>query len=112
MDFVVYGPERFYGIEIKHAERVHRVDLRGLKLFRDDYPRAQTALLHRGSESLLIDGVSCIPCEDFLRRLRPGQDLPLPNRRSLETSHDKENPFAQTFYKRNDRSSKGEIRLP
>jgi len=83
VDFVVYGPERFYGIEVKHAERIHRVDLRGLKAFRDDYPQAQTAMLYRGRESLLIDGVSCIPCEDFLLRLRPGQDLPLLDHEAL-----------------------------
>lgn len=79
VDFVIYGPERFCGIEVKHAERIHRVDLRGLKAFQDDYPQAQTAMLYRGSESLVVDEISCIPCEEFLRQLRPGQDLPLKN---------------------------------
>ena len=83
VDFVIYGPERFCSIEVKHAERIHRVDLRGLKAFRDDYPQARTIMLYRGNESLVIDGIFCMPCEDFLRRLHPEQELPIPNQRSF-----------------------------
>jgi hypothetical protein len=51
-------------------------DLRGLRAFREDYPGARLALLHRGSRRLRIDGVSCVPCDEFLIELRPGRDLP------------------------------------
>ena len=50
-------------------------DLRGLQAFREDYPEAQAALLYRGRERLRINGVWCLPVEDFLSRMRPDQDL-------------------------------------
>jgi predicted AAA+ superfamily ATPase len=66
VDFVVYGPRNFMAIEVKHADHVHSTDLRGLKAFHDDYPEAERILVYRGSERLRIDGVDCIPCQDFL----------------------------------------------
>ena len=76
VDFIIYGPGLFCAIEVKHAKRIHRTDLRGLKAFRDDYKQARAFMLYRGSENLLIDGILCIPCEDFLRRLRPEERIP------------------------------------
>ena len=76
VDFVLYGPKQFYAIEVKHAKRVHRTDLTGLKTFKDDYPQARAMILYRGNENLLIDGILCVPCEDFLRRLKPNEDIP------------------------------------
>ena len=48
-------------------------DLRGLRTFQEDYPEAALLLLYRGRETLEIDGIRCLPCEDFLRGLIPGQ---------------------------------------
>ena len=76
VDFVVYAPREFAAIEVKNAARVDSADLRGLRAFREDYPEARGVLLYRGRESLLIDGVLCLPVEDFLRQLRPGRRLP------------------------------------
>ncbi len=76
VDFVIYGPDLFCAIEVKHANRIHRTDLRGLRAFSDDYPQARKILLYRGSEYLVIDGIISIPCEEFLRKIRPGQSLP------------------------------------
>lgn len=76
VDFVLYGPDAFYGIEVKHASRVDRNDLRGLKAFREDYPEAELLLLYRGDERLRVDGIQCLPCESFLKQLSPGQPLP------------------------------------
>jgi len=50
---------------------VHSTDLRSLRAFRDDYPEAETAVLYRGRERLRINGVWCLPAEDFLRRMSP-----------------------------------------
>jgi hypothetical protein len=61
---------------VKHAATVRSADLRGLKAFREDYPEADLRLLYRGRETLEIDGIRCLPCEDFLRRLIPGRALP------------------------------------
>ena len=75
VDFVVYGWAGFHALEVKNAGRVHSADLRGLRTFRTDYPEAYCAMLYRGSERLNIDGIWCLPVEDFLRGMTPGQGL-------------------------------------
>ncbi len=76
VDFVVYGRDGFWALEVKHTGTVRPADLRGLRAFRDDYPEAALRLLHRGEEALEVDGIPCLPCADFLRRLAPGRPLP------------------------------------
>ena len=75
VDFVVYGEIGFYAIEVKHARRIDASDLRGLKAFHDEYPEAQTALIYRGDERRRIDNIWCIPAQEFLSGIRPGQRL-------------------------------------
>ena len=77
VDFVVYGETGLHAFEVKNARRVHAVDLRALRTFREDYPEAETAMLYRGGERLRIDGVWCLPVDDFLRRLSPDRGLPI-----------------------------------
>jgi serine/threonine-protein kinase len=38
---------------------------------------ARTALLYRGLHRQRLEGILCLPCEEFLLALRPGRDLPL-----------------------------------
>jgi uncharacterized protein len=76
VDFVIYGPDMFSAIEVKHSNRIHRPDLRGLKAFKDDYPEAHTILIYRGSEKQLIDGIHCVPCSEFLTQLHPSIPFP------------------------------------
>ena len=75
VDFVVYGRGGFHALEVKNARRVHSADLRGLRTFRTDYPEADCAMLYRGSERLNIDGIWCLPVEDFVHGMTPGQGL-------------------------------------
>lgn len=75
VDFVVYGPDTFYAIEVKNAAKINPKALHGLLAFKEDYPEAKTLLLHRGKERLRIKDVQCIPAEEFLMRLRPGRPL-------------------------------------
>ncbi|MDZ7363614.1 MAG: AAA family ATPase [candidate division KSB1 bacterium] len=75
VDFVLYGKEGIYAIEVKNTKSIRPADLRGLTEFRKDYPRSQTIFLYRGDDKLLINHVSCIPCEAFLKRLSPSLDL-------------------------------------
>ena len=75
VDFVVYGETGVQAFEVKNAARVHSTDLRSLRAFREDYPEAETAVLYRGPERLRIDGVWCLPVEEFLRRMVPEQGL-------------------------------------
>jgi hypothetical protein len=42
-----------------------------LKSFGEDYPQARRFLLYRGEERLKFDEVLCLPCEEFLRDLKP-----------------------------------------
>lgn len=76
VDLVVYGGDVFCAVEVKHAKRVRRKDLRSLLSFREDYPEAQLRLVYRGTQTLEIDGIRCVPCERFLRELAPGGGLP------------------------------------
>ena len=75
VDFVVYGESGLQAFEVKNHRKVHSTDLRALRAFRADCPEAETAVLHRGSERLRIDGAWCLPVEDFLRRTLPGRSL-------------------------------------
>lgn len=75
VDFVVYGGDGFWALEVKNTDRVRPRDLRGLRSFRTDYPECQAVLLYRGQERLRIDEIWCLPGEDFLRQLQPAADL-------------------------------------
>ena len=75
VDFVVYGPEGFWALEVKNTRSVRPEDLRGLRAFKEDYPEAQVALLFRGEDRLVSRGVLCLPVHDFLRDLLPGKEL-------------------------------------
>jgi len=76
VDFVVYGPEEFSAIEVKHSAVVRPRDLRPLKSFGKDYPEAKLRLVYRGEERREIDGILCLPCEDYLKGIHPGTGLP------------------------------------
>lgn len=77
VDFVIYGRDAFSAIEVKNSASVRPEDLRGLRAFHEDYPDARLTLLYRGRRRLRIEGVSCMPCDEFLLDLRPGSDLPV-----------------------------------
>jgi uncharacterized protein len=75
VDFVVYGPDGFWAVEVKNSARIRSADLRPLLSFITDYPEAEPLVLYRGSDRLLVDGIHCIPVEEFLVELRPGRGL-------------------------------------
>ncbi|MFA5840529.1 MAG: AAA family ATPase [Candidatus Margulisiibacteriota bacterium] len=70
VDFVVYGRDVFWAIEVKNSSSVHPRDLRSLKAFGEDYPEAKKYLLYRGKEKLMKNNISIMPCEDFLFDLK------------------------------------------
>ncbi|MDR1728762.1 MAG: AAA family ATPase [Acidobacteriota bacterium] len=78
VDFVVYGEAGMAAVEVKNSTKVSAGDLRGMKAFAADYPEARRFLLYRGRERFLRDGVLCVPCEEFLKNLRPGQPIAEP----------------------------------
>ncbi|MBI5624776.1 MAG: ATP-binding protein [Elusimicrobia bacterium] len=75
VDFVLHGPDGFWAVEVKNAARVRDEDLRGLRAFGEDYPEATRFLLYRGKECLKRHGILCLPCEEFLRKLVPGNSI-------------------------------------
>ena len=77
VDFVVYGPDTFAAIEVKNGRMIHSKDTRSLREFAADYPEARTCLLYRGKNRIRIDGILCIPCEEFMAALHPANPLPL-----------------------------------
>jgi predicted AAA+ superfamily ATPase len=75
VDFVIYGPMGFWAIEVKRGKDVHSQDLKGLRSFCEEYPEVTALFLYLGKERLQIDGIPCIPIEEFLLQLRPNQAL-------------------------------------
>ena len=75
VDFVVYGSEGLFAIEVKNSVHIHPQDLRPLKAFKQDYPESRAYLLYRGKDRLAKSDILCIPCAEFLEQLRPGQWL-------------------------------------
>lgn len=71
IDFVVYGDEVFWAIEVKNTSRIRPEDLRPLNSFKSDYPESTVYLLYRGKERIMKNGILCIPCDEFLLKLSP-----------------------------------------
>jgi hypothetical protein len=42
-----------------------------LKAFGEEYPEASLRFLYRGTETLQIDRIRCIPCAEYLAALDP-----------------------------------------
>jgi predicted AAA+ superfamily ATPase len=77
VDFVVYGEETFLAIEVKRSRSVYSKDVRALLAFQEDYPQAKACLLYGGKDRVKINGVLCLPCEEFLRGLVPDEPAPM-----------------------------------
>jgi predicted AAA+ superfamily ATPase len=67
VDFIVYGEETFYAIEVTKASRVREGDIAGLKAFLLEYPKATTCLVYGGYERYFEDNIHIIPVIDFFR---------------------------------------------
>lgn len=76
VDFVLYGADGFFAIEVKNSQKIRPEDLRSLREFKKDYPVSETVLIYRGSDRVIKDeNVLCIPCSQFLEELKPGRTL-------------------------------------
>jgi predicted AAA+ superfamily ATPase len=75
VDFIIYGEEGFWAIEVKNSRKVHQKDLRALNSFVQDYPECTPVLLYRGKETLKINNICCLPCDAFLKNLTPSSTL-------------------------------------
>lgn len=75
VDFVLYGPAGLWAIEVKNSTILHPQDYFALHSFKKDYPESKTLLLYRGRERIMRHGILCLPCEEFLRCLRPNKKI-------------------------------------
>ncbi|MEF3279928.1 MAG: AAA family ATPase [Elusimicrobiota bacterium] len=75
VDFVIYGEDGLYAIEVKNSARIYPEFLKGLKSFKEDYPQAQCLLLYRGKEHIRKDNILCLPCDYFLSKLKPDKNI-------------------------------------
>ncbi len=75
VDFIIYGKDGFWAIEVKNTRNIQRGQLRPLKTFCQDYPESKPVFVYRGDEKLLIDNILCIPCDEFLKSIQPGKPL-------------------------------------
>jgi len=73
VDFVLYGRNAFYAIEVKHTATLRPIDFNGLTAFGDDYPEATLLLIYSGKVTMKHKNVLVLPVEDLLRR--PGEYL-------------------------------------
>ncbi|MBS3819775.1 DUF4143 domain-containing protein [bacterium] len=77
IDFIVYGNDGFWAVEVKNKKEIRDKDLRPLIRFHQDYPECQPIFVYRGTEKLHTHNILCIPCESFLKSLNPEKPLPL-----------------------------------
>ena len=75
VDFVVYGEDGIHAFKVKNRAKVDSRDLRPLRAFRDTYSEAAVVFLYRGPERLRVDGIWCLPVEEFLPSVVPGRGL-------------------------------------
>ena len=69
VDFVLYGERGLVAIEVKRSARVRQEHLRGLHLFRADYPEAKAYLAYGGTRRYHESGVEIMPAQDLLTGL-------------------------------------------
>jgi predicted AAA+ superfamily ATPase len=75
VDFVVYGENGFWAVEVKNTSCVRPEDLRPLQAFKTEYPECTPLFLYRGQDRLVSGGILCLPVEEFLLQVRPGRPL-------------------------------------
>lgn len=75
VDFVIYGESEFAAIEVKNTSRLAPKDFSGLKSFAGDYSEAKRIMLYRGTERFMHGEVLCMPVEEFLMHLAPGETI-------------------------------------
>jgi uncharacterized protein len=69
VDFILYGLKGLVAIEVKHAAKVYKRDLKNLKAFRQDYPEAHCFLFTMGEREEFWEDVHVIPTAEALLRL-------------------------------------------
>jgi predicted AAA+ superfamily ATPase len=69
VDFVLYGDRGLVAIEVKMTQSVRPEDLRGLRRFWEDYPKAKAFFVYTSSRRRPEGGIEIMPAADALHSL-------------------------------------------
>ena len=70
VDFIVYGKDCFCAFEIKHNSNITPKLIKGLKLFKEDYPECQPFLVYQGKQTqYLSNDITALPIITALKKL-------------------------------------------
>ena len=69
VDFVLYGERGLVAFEVKTTPTVRSEDLRGLRRFREDHPRAKAFFVYTGSRRRHDAGIEIMPAAQALTGL-------------------------------------------
>lgn len=70
VDFVIYGPQGFWAIEVQRGKIFSPSDINGLKAFQEEYPEATCCVLYTGKQRTTYRNFLCIPVDEFLLKLK------------------------------------------
>ena len=66
VDFVAYGGDGLFAMEVKRSRRIRRADQQGLTQFKADYPMARCVLLFGGNRREYRDAIELLPVAEAL----------------------------------------------
>ena len=66
VDFVAYGGDGLFAIEVKRRGRIRSADMQGLTQFKADYPMARCVLLFGSDRREYRDGIDLLPVTEAL----------------------------------------------
>lgn len=69
VDFVLYGERGLIAFEIKRKSRLNTQDLKGLKVFSEDYPIAKKYILYGGTTQYIDHDIQVIPFNQAIKEL-------------------------------------------
>ncbi len=66
IDLIIEGPDSLRAIEIKSSPQLGRHDLSALKNFKQEFPQAECLVVYAAERSAILDGIRCVPWNEFL----------------------------------------------
>lgn len=69
VDLVAYGERGLLAFEVKRTDRLRPDDLRGLRLFREEYPPARLFLVYGGDRAYVEGDIQVLPFAQAIRTL-------------------------------------------
>ena len=69
VDFVLYGEKGIIAFEIKRSKQISSSDLKGMRLFLEDYPEAKCYALYGGSQKRYFGQITALPFIEAVKSL-------------------------------------------